>query len=233
MRRRLWCFVVWSGILLGPAFSFAAARSRAPRRAAVSRSAARAARPSPATLKASRRKPFSLTRKSSSAGRRRARTKRLRPTEPVETALIDPVPLGRFPLPAALKGSHDSLLRQNTRSREDGLTRIPERRRYSRPAPGRRTGCRAGDLGPGSGRAPAGKSPILPPLDRAVSVGPVTHSLRTLSPGDPGQLRRTDGGIPAAPRAGERQRCSRRWRRCLSAPDRSHHRHREEGPFDG
>jgi hypothetical protein len=46
--------------------------------------------------------------------------------QPVTTALIDPVPRGKFPFPAPLKGSHDSLVRQNVRSQEDGLTRIQD-----------------------------------------------------------------------------------------------------------
>ena len=45
----------------------------------------------------------------------------------VETvALIDPVPLGKFSIPPPLKGSHDSLVRQNVRSQEDGLARIKD-----------------------------------------------------------------------------------------------------------
>lgn len=50
----------------------------------------------------------------------------LHTTQPVTTALIDPVPRGRFPFPAPLKGSHDSLVRQNVRSEEDGLERIQD-----------------------------------------------------------------------------------------------------------
>ena len=42
------------------------------------------------------------------------------------TAVVDPVPLGHFPTPAPLKGSRESLLRQNVRSTEDGLTRIQD-----------------------------------------------------------------------------------------------------------
>src|SRR5271170_6643660 len=41
-------------------------------------------------------------------------------------SLIDPVPRGKFALPPPLKGSHDSLVRQNVRSQEDGLTRIQD-----------------------------------------------------------------------------------------------------------
>jgi hypothetical protein len=51
---------------------------------------------------------------------------RLEPERPVNTALIDPVPRGRFPMPAPLKGSHDSLVRQNLRSQEEGLARIQD-----------------------------------------------------------------------------------------------------------
>jgi hypothetical protein len=50
----------------------------------------------------------------------------LRTTQPIATALIDPVPRGKFPFPAPLKGSRDSLVRQNVRSEEDGLLRIQD-----------------------------------------------------------------------------------------------------------
>jgi Family of unknown function (DUF5715) len=50
----------------------------------------------------------------------------LQTTQPVMTALIDPVPQGHFPVPPPLKGSHDSLVRQNVRSNEEGLTRIQD-----------------------------------------------------------------------------------------------------------
>jgi hypothetical protein len=42
------------------------------------------------------------------------------------TALIDPVPAGKFPIPAPLKGSHESLIRQNVRSQADGLERVQD-----------------------------------------------------------------------------------------------------------
>ncbi len=42
------------------------------------------------------------------------------------TALIDPVPQGHISPPAPMKGSHDSLVRQNVRSDEEGLTRIQD-----------------------------------------------------------------------------------------------------------
>jgi len=48
----------------------------------------------------------------------------LHPSQPVTTALIDPVPRGKFAFPPPLKGSHDSLIRQNVRSNEEGLARI-------------------------------------------------------------------------------------------------------------
>ena len=40
--------------------------------------------------------------------------------------MIDPVPMARFRIPAALKGSHDSLVRQNVRAEADGLVRIED-----------------------------------------------------------------------------------------------------------
>src|SRR5271170_6001265 len=50
----------------------------------------------------------------------------LQTTQPVMTALIDPVPRGRFAAPPPLKGSHESLVRQNVRSDEEGLMRIQD-----------------------------------------------------------------------------------------------------------
>lgn len=64
----------------------------------------------------------------SGAALRRARTSsvQLQTMQPVMTALIDPVPRGHFAVPAPLKGSHESLVRQNVRSEEEGLTRIQD-----------------------------------------------------------------------------------------------------------
>jgi Family of unknown function (DUF5715) len=50
----------------------------------------------------------------------------LQTTQPVMTALIDPVPRGHFVVPRPMKGSHESLVRQNMRSDEEGLTRIQD-----------------------------------------------------------------------------------------------------------
>jgi hypothetical protein len=95
--------------------------------AAHAAAAGRHARPSSAKVEALRSR--------SSAGRSRSRITlahaRREPThlhtvQPVSTALIDPVPRGRFAFPPPLKGSHDSLVRQNVRSNEDGLTRIQD-----------------------------------------------------------------------------------------------------------
>jgi len=47
-------------------------------------------------------------------------------SQPVLTALIDPVPRGHFTVPRPLKGSHESLVRQNVRSDEEGLTRVQD-----------------------------------------------------------------------------------------------------------
>ncbi len=58
--------------------------------------------------------------------RQRRGSSSLRPTQPTATALIDPVPRGKFPFPAPLKGSHESLLRQNVRSQADGLERVQD-----------------------------------------------------------------------------------------------------------
>jgi hypothetical protein len=53
-------------------------------------------------------------------------TTHLHPTQPVTTALIDPVPRGKFPFPPPLKGNRDSLVRQNVRSEKDGLQRVQD-----------------------------------------------------------------------------------------------------------
>jgi Family of unknown function (DUF5715) len=50
----------------------------------------------------------------------------LKTEDPVSDALIDPVPLSRFKMPRAMKGSHDSLVRQNVRAEADGLLRIED-----------------------------------------------------------------------------------------------------------
>ncbi|HEY0795739.1 MAG TPA: DUF5715 family protein [Acidisarcina sp.] len=50
----------------------------------------------------------------------------LKTDDPVSQALVDPVLLTRFKMPAALKGSHDSLVRQNVRAEADGLLRIED-----------------------------------------------------------------------------------------------------------
>jgi hypothetical protein len=42
------------------------------------------------------------------------------------TALLDPVPLTHFVMPRPLKGSHESLVRQNVRSDEEGLKRVQD-----------------------------------------------------------------------------------------------------------
>lgn len=61
----------------------------------------------------------------------RRRPIRLHPSQPATTAPIyeaspGPVPRGKFVFPAPLKGSHDSLVRQNLRSEEEGLARIQD-----------------------------------------------------------------------------------------------------------
>ncbi|WP_114209113.1 DUF5715 family protein [Acidisarcina polymorpha] len=56
----------------------------------------------------------------------RRKSVRLNPTLPVTTALIDPVPRGKFPFPPPLKGSRDSLLRQNVRSQKEGLEPVQD-----------------------------------------------------------------------------------------------------------
>jgi hypothetical protein len=56
----------------------------------------------------------------------RRRSASLRTLQPVTTALIDPVPRGRFVVPPAMKGTHESLVRQNVRSNEEGLGRIQD-----------------------------------------------------------------------------------------------------------
>jgi hypothetical protein len=72
------------------------------------------------------RPPATRSRGRAALAHARRRPVSLRPTQPVTTALIDPVPRGRFVLPAPLRGSHDSLVRQNVRSNEEGLARIQD-----------------------------------------------------------------------------------------------------------
>lgn len=69
-------------------------------------------------------------RRASRLERLRARNTRsaaaIRIDPPNTQALIDPVPLTGFQIPAPLKGSHDSLVRQNVRAEADGLLRIED-----------------------------------------------------------------------------------------------------------
>jgi hypothetical protein len=68
----------------------------------------------------------SLSRSRAALAHARRRPTSLPTVQPAATALIDPVPRGRFVLPPPLKGSHDSLVRQNVRSNEEGLERIQD-----------------------------------------------------------------------------------------------------------
>ena len=138
MRRGGLRIVILQGLLL-PSVLLAAAPHRHARtshpvegRAAAGERAPRAAesgipgpmpRPSLRRAPAGRRATAVETR-----ALRRARRKAasLQPTQPLTTALIDPVPRGRIPLLAPMKGSYDSLVRQNVRSEEDGLLRIQD-----------------------------------------------------------------------------------------------------------
>jgi hypothetical protein len=69
---------------------------------------------------------FTGRRRTSHGRAARRKLSRLQTVQPVTTALIDPVPRGKFPFLPPLKGSHDSLVRQNLRSEEDGLERIQD-----------------------------------------------------------------------------------------------------------
>ncbi len=111
MRRFLW-FALLLGLFLKSAM--------APPAAAAAASGPRAARPShhPQTLH------HIPGRGLVKRGSRHAT--RLTPARVETKALIDPVPLKRFPFPPPLRGSHDSLLRQNLRSQQDGLQRIQD-----------------------------------------------------------------------------------------------------------
>jgi hypothetical protein len=117
MRRRLLCCALLQGLLL----TFALAPNAA--------AAARANRSLPTRYRPRSHSPrLAAARHSGGAALAHARRKpiRLHSSQPQTTALIDPVPRGKFVFPAPLKGSHDSLIRQNVRSNEEGLARIQD-----------------------------------------------------------------------------------------------------------
>ena len=137
MRRRWLCIAVLQGLLLPSALLAAQTHSHAKKtHASSAEHRAKAAKPHRVKLDASRhhtsdsvsRSAPESAHASGEAALRRAKngSPHLQTTQPVMTALIDPVPRGRFPAPPPLKGSHDSLVRQNVRSDEEGLTRIQD-----------------------------------------------------------------------------------------------------------
>jgi hypothetical protein len=108
-------------------FRFAPAAPAASARMVHWRSAAPHAASVEVRSRRKRPEPAAARRKSlATLDRTRRKPLHLHPAEPVTTALIDPVPRGRFVFPPPLRGSHDSLLRQNARSSKDGLKRIQD-----------------------------------------------------------------------------------------------------------
>ncbi len=139
MRRRWLCIVMLQGLLLPLALLATPTHSHA------KKTKASGATHSGKTTKSRHGKsgvsaPHATSQKVSRSGRskshaadkvtRREAKKNTPPipqtTQPVLTALIDPVPRGHFAAPPPLKGSHESLVRQNVRSDEEGLTRIQD-----------------------------------------------------------------------------------------------------------
>jgi hypothetical protein len=145
MRRRWLCIAVLQGLLLPFALLAAQTDSHAKKtHASSAEHRAKAAKPHPVKLDASRHHtgdsvgrsaPESAHASGEGALRRTKNglahgsaneSPHLQTTQLVMTALIDPVPQGHFPVPPPLKGSHDSLVRQNVRSDEEGLTRVQD-----------------------------------------------------------------------------------------------------------
>ncbi len=122
MRRHLLSLALLSG-LLAPAPPHAAAALARAQPASSSHAGAHHGHTHPA-----RHRPSPARRHGSRAVLQHARRKpaRLRLMQPVTTALIDPVPRGKFSFPPPLKGNRDSLLRQNARSQQDGLERVQD-----------------------------------------------------------------------------------------------------------
>ena len=113
MRRYFLYFALMPGLLLPASLSALAAPSRLSKTHAAKQ---------PRHSVASEHRAV----RQSSVKRANRKVAHLEPSQPVATAMIDPVPRGRFPFPPPLKGSHDSLLRQNVRSQLDGLARVQD-----------------------------------------------------------------------------------------------------------
>jgi hypothetical protein len=138
MRRRWLCIAMLQGLLLPSALIAALTHSHAKKThasAAAHNGAATKARhvnsgvsSSHASAREVSLSGESKTHSAHKAALRRARSRpaALQTTQPEITALIDPVPRGHFVVPRPLKGSHESLVRQNVRSDEEGLTRIQD-----------------------------------------------------------------------------------------------------------
>ncbi len=120
MRRLFFCLVMLQGLIL-PLSLFAAHRGGA---VACAQKTAHPHRP--ASRAAVLHSRATHPRAKASAAHSTRKSVRLEPVGVETTALIDPVPLGRVPVMAPLKGSHESLLRQNVRSQHDGLFRVED-----------------------------------------------------------------------------------------------------------
>jgi hypothetical protein len=138
MRRSWLCIAMLQGIFLTSALAAASTHSHATKthasgaalggKSASSRHARSGAGTYPATTpKVSQSNPLKAHSAHKAALRRaHGGSAALQTTQPVMTALIDPVPRGHFVVPRPLKGSHESLVRQNVRSDEEGLKRIQD-----------------------------------------------------------------------------------------------------------
>ena len=128
-----------------------------------------------------------------------------------------------------LRGTHDSLVRQNERSEEEGLERIEDdddlNDRIARgmlvPVPAS-AGLIVNPELPEIA-ATAAPGPPLSHRPRACPRGPVPHAAR-------GQLRGAHRRVPEAADGDQRQRRPGRRRHRQPAPDRRHHRHRQVRP---
>jgi hypothetical protein len=122
MRRGWLCIAILPGLIALPSLA-AAKHSRTS--AHHAQSSAKAAKAS-VTGGAGKKAGSKGAPRSAKLRHAKKKSARLKTTQPIVTAVVDPVPLGHFPLPAPMKGSHDSLVRQNVRAEADGLSRIQD-----------------------------------------------------------------------------------------------------------
>ena len=139
------------------------------------------------------------------------------------------MPLAAMNLPP-LRGTHESLVRQNERAEQDGILRVKDNDDLA-------TLRRAGKLVAlpelasmhVDSRLP-GKPPILPCLDRQLPRRSRPRALPALSQAPAGKLGRPHRRVSAPSAAYQRKRRARRRRRCIAAPHRRSGGYRKEGP---